>query len=222
MINEKIAVLKEDMMKYAYGVEEMTADSCKGIFKRKEEILRKVIEEDENIANKCEIEFDEACIDFIAKYQPVARNLRIIISLVKMSSILERMADHAVNIAQNGLFLIKQPEVKSYVDFPKMSALTVQMLKNSIKSFVDEDTNLAKNVLLQDNEIDAFKFCITKKLSLIMSQDAKMVEACLKLISIVSNLERIADLATNICEDTIYLAQGIVVKHSSNPFSRFV
>jgi phosphate transport system protein len=213
MINEKIAVLKKNIVKYSQHVEQMVVKSCTGIFEGNDELLREVVEKSECIANKYEIEFDEICIDYIAQYQPIAKNLRILISVVKMSSILERMADHAVNIAEIGFFLILQPQIKPFADLPKMSVVTTQMLRDSINSFVNENANLAQEALKRDNEIDDFKLRITNKLINIMEKDSNTVSRAVKLINIAANLERIADLATNICECSIYLSQGLDVKH---------
>lgn len=213
MFSEKIVLLKKGMIDYAEHVERMLVKSLDGTMNRNEEILHNVIDKEEYIANKYEIEFDEICINYIAQYQPVGKNLRMIISAIKMSNDLERMADHAVNIAQSGLFLIVHPFIKPFVDIPKMSECTVTMLQESIKSFVNEDICLAKKVLENDNEVDNLKIKVVDELTLIMRDEPKTVSRALKLINIASNLERIADLATNICEDVIYLADGIVVKH---------
>lgn len=214
MFSEKVALLKKGIIDYAELVEKMLVKSLEGTMDRNEVILHNVIDKDEPVANKYEIEFDEICISYIAKYQPVGKSLRMIVSAIKMSNDLERMADHAVNIAQNGLFLISHPFVKPFVDIPKMSAATICMLKDSIKSFVNEDICLAKKVLENDTEIDSFKIKIVDELTFIMSNERKTVSRALKLINIASNLERVADLATNICEDVIYLTDGTMVKHN--------
>ena len=213
MFQEKIDLLKKGIIDYAEHVERMLVKSLDGTINRNEEILHNVIDKEEAVANKYEIEFDEICINYIAQYQLVGKNLRIIISAIKMSNDLERMADHAVNIAQNCLFLISHPFIKPFIDIPKMSAVTVGMLRDSIRSFVNEDICLAKKVLENDNEADSLKAKVIDELTLIMSNDPKTVSRALKLINIASNLERVADLTTNICEDVIYLTEGIVVKH---------
>ncbi|MDR1195821.1 MAG: phosphate signaling complex protein PhoU [Endomicrobium sp.] len=214
MFSEKIVLLKKGIIDYAEHVERMIVESLERTMKRDEAVLHNIIEKEEAVANKYEIEFDETCVNYIARYQPVGKNLRMIISAIKMSNDLERMADHAVNIAQNGLFLISHPFVKPFVDIPKMSECTVGMLRESIKSFVTEDICLAKKVLEDDNVVDSFKIKVVDELTSIMSDEHKTVGRALRLINIASNLERIADLATNICEDVIYLADGVVVKHN--------
>jgi len=213
MFNEKIVLLKKRIIDYAEYVEKMAVKSLEGTVNRNENILHEVIDKDEPVANRYETDFDEICIGYIAQYQPVGKNLRMIISAIKMSNDLERMADHAVNIAQSGLFLISRPFIKPFVDIPKMGEAAVGMLKDSIKSFVNEDVCLAKKVLERDSEVDSLKVRVIDELTLFMEDDRKTVSRALKLITIASNLERIADLATNVCEDVIYLAEGVVVKH---------
>ena len=216
MFQEKILFLKKGIIDYAEHVEKMVSKSIEGSINRNEYLLHEVIDKDETVANKYEMEFDEISVDYIARYQPVTKNLRIIISAIKMSNDLERMADHAVNISQNGLFIIAHPFIKPFVDIPKMSELTMNMLKDSIRAFVNEDICLAKDVLKKDEEIDNLKVRVVEEVSEFMQKDGKTVQRGLKLINIASNLERIADLATNICEDVIYFSEGEVVKHKNH------
>ncbi len=216
MFAEKIMLLKKGIIDYAEHVEKMVVKSLEGTINRNEKLLHDVIDKDETVANRYEIEFDETCINYIAQYQPVTKNLRMIISAIKMSNDLERMADHAVNISQNGLFLISKPFIKPFVDIPKMSELTLSMLKESIRAFVDEDICLAKKVLEQDTEADNLKIRVVEELTVFMEKDCKTVDRSLRLINIAANLERIADLATNICEDIIYMTEGLVIKHKND------
>ncbi|MDR1695100.1 MAG: phosphate signaling complex protein PhoU [Endomicrobium sp.] len=213
MFQEKILFLKKSIADYAEHVEKMVAKSIEGTVNRNEYLLHEVIDKDEAAANKYETEFDEISVDYIARYQPVTKNLRMLISAIKMSNDLERMADHAVNISQNGLFIIAHPFIKPFADIPKMSELTMSMLKNSIRAFVNEDICLAKDVVKKDEEIDTLKVFIVEELTELMQKNEKTVPGGLKLINIASNLERIADLATNICEDAIYLSDGEIIKH---------
>lgn len=215
MFSEKVVLLKKGIINYAEHVEKMVLKSMEGILERKEALLHDVICNDEHISNKYEIDFDETCISYIAQYQPVAKNLRVAISAIKMSNDLERMADHSVNIAQSGLFLISRPFIKPFIDMPKMNALTAKMIEDSIQAFVNEDIELAKSVLENDNQIDALKAQIIEELSELIEKNPKTTTTALKLINITSNLERIADLSTNICEDVIYMAEGTVLKHKN-------
>ncbi|MDR1941046.1 MAG: phosphate signaling complex protein PhoU [Endomicrobium sp.] len=213
MLHEKILLLKRGISDYSEFVEKMIEKSLCGFLNRNENALHDIIDKDEAVANKYEIEFDEICVNYIAQYQPVTKNLRMIISAVKINNDLERIADHCVNIAQNALFVIGRPFITDMSDISAMGELTVKMFKNSIKAFIDEDLTAAKSVLESDNDADALKIRITDELSALAQKDSKTVERSLKLINIAANLERIADLSTNICEDVIYWFEGEVIKH---------
>jgi len=215
MLDEKILNLKKRLITYSTHVEIMLEKSISGLLERNEEKLKEVLEVLEPAANKYELEFDENCINAIAQYQPVSKNLRILISIIKISNDLERVADHAVNIAGHGLPLIMKPQVKELIDIPKMAKLVIMMMKQSIESFVDENVELAEKVCKQDDIVDELNITIKKDLAALMRSDSNVVNRSLRLISISANLERVADLATNICEDVIYLAKGINIKHGS-------
>jgi len=215
MLDEKILNLKKRLITYSNHVEIMLEKSISGLLERNEEKLKEVLEVLEPAANKYELEFDENCINAIAQYQPVSKNLRILISIIKISNDLERVADHAVNIAGHGLPLIMKPQVKELIDIPRMTKIVREMMKEAIESFVDENVELAEKVCKQDDIVDELNITIKKDLAALMRSDSNVVNRSLRLISISANLERVADLATNICEDVIYLAKGINIKHGS-------
>jgi phosphate transport system protein len=133
--------------------------------------------------------------------------------ILSISTSLERMADHAVTISESGLFLIGQPQVKPLMDIPRMSEVTISMLKNSIDSFVNEDAAMAMAVCERDNIVDALRTQVIRELVSYMISDPITIERALHLMKVTSNMERIADLATNICEDVIYMVEGRVIKH---------
>lgn len=213
MLEERLVGLKKEFVDYASLVESMVEKSIRGLLGKEKSILIEVLEKDEPKANNYEIMMDELCTNLIAQYQPKAKGLRTIIMILKMSNDLERMGDHAVNIAESSLFLIERPNVKPMIDIPKMGGITIQMLADSIKSFINEDPILAKNVCLSDNIVDGLKDKIVLELSRIMSSDRSTIERSLHLLRISGNLERIADLATNICEDVMFMVEGKVIKH---------
>lgn len=215
MLDEKILNLKKRLITYSNHVEIMLEKSISGLLERNEEKLKEVFEDLESAANKYELEFDENCINAIAKYQPVSKNLRILISIIKISNDLERVADHAVNIARQGLHLIIKPQVKELIDIPKMTQIVREMMKDAIESFVDENVELAEKICKQDDIVDELNITIKKDLAVLMKSDPNVINRSLRLILISINLERIADLTTNICEGVIYLAKGINIKHGS-------
>jgi phosphate transport system protein len=130
-----------------------------------------------------------------------------------MNNDLERMGDHAVNISQSGLFLISKPQVKPLLDIPRMAEEVSKMLEDSLKSFVNEDAALAKSVCERDDIIDDYRDQIVRELITYMVSDPSTIERALHLIRIAGNLERIADLTTNICEDVIFMVKGELMKH---------
>ena len=133
--------------------------------------------------------------------------------ILKMNNDLERIGDLAVNIAESSLFLMGKPPVKPLIDLPRMAEEVMLMLRNSILAFINEDTELAIEVCKHDDMVDALRDQIYRELITYMMSDPSTIERALHLMRISRNLERIADLATNICEDAIYTAEGKVIKH---------
>lgn len=213
MLKEKIISLKKELIEYATMVEKMIEKSIEGLLKREDKVLRNLIEVEEPKANEMEIQLDEICTNIIAQYEPRAGDLRTVLMILKMNNDLERMADHAVNIAQSSLFLIERPPVKPLIDLPTMAQLAMKMLRDSINSFINENSNLAKSVCQIDDRVDNLRDQILRELITYMSADPSTIERSLHLLRISTNLERIADLSTNICEDVIFMVDGRVIKH---------
>jgi len=213
MITEKIHELSKKVIKQAGMVEKMIKDSIDSLINRDREKAIKVIEIYEPRVNYTEIEIDEMVTNLIALYQPEAKHLRTILMILKMNNDLERIGDLAVNIAESSLFLMEKPPVKPLIDLPRMAEEVMLMLRNSILAFINEDTELAIEVCKHDDMVDALRDQIYRELITYMMSDPSTIERALHLMRISRNLERIADLATNICEDAIYTAEGKVIKH---------
>lgn len=214
MLEEKqMTQLKRILIENATLVEGMIEKSVNGLRDTDINILHTVIEVDEPKANDYEIAIDELCVTTIARYQPNTKALRTILMALNISSGLERMADHAVTIAESGLYLIEQPLVKPLLDIPRMGEITIGMLKDAITAFIDENPDLALKVCERDSTVDGLRNQIVRELVSFMIEDPKTIERALQLSKIASNLERIADLATNIGEDVIYMVKGTVIKH---------
>lgn len=213
MLAERLTNIKKKLIDYAILVENMIDKSLDGLLEREKESLVEVIEKDEIRSNKFELELDEMCIACIAQFEPKARDLRTILMVMKINNDLERIADHAVNIAESGLFLIERPPVKPLMDIPRMAQIAVKMLKDSISAFINEDAELAYNVSIRDNDVDALRDQIVRELVTFMSSAPATIERAFQLMRISNNLERISDLSTNISEDIIFMVQGKVIKH---------
>jgi phosphate transport system protein len=213
MLEQEITSLKKRLFEYAGLVENMIDKSIKGLLKKDKGLLDEVAEEDESRANDTEIELDDLCITLIAKYQPTAKDLRIIMMIAQMNNDLERMADLAVNIVESSLFLIERPPVKPLIDIPKMAEIAIKMLKDSIDSFTLEDPKLARSVCERDEIMDDLKDQVFRELITHMMSNPSVIERSMHLIRVSNSLERIADLSTNICEDVIFIVEGKVIKH---------
>jgi phosphate transport system protein len=213
ILETKVAELKEKLLAMAAHVEGMVATSIQALVKRQTTLAEKVINETEVTVNQLEIEIEDLAINLIALYQPEATNLRTITMVIKINNDLERIGDHAVNIAEAALFLIPRPPVKPLIDLPRMAEETIKMLHDSLDAFTRGDATLARDVCVRDSVVDSLKDQINRELITYMTSDATTIDRALKLMLISLNLERIADLATNISEDVIYAATGEVIKH---------
>ena len=213
MLSERITNVKKKLIEYAGLVEKMIENTLDGLLEKERESLVEVIEKDEAKANRFELELDDLCIFSIAQFQPKAKDLRTILMVLKINNDLERIADHAVNIAESALFLIERPSMKPLIDIPRMAQIAVKMLKDSITAFINEDVELAHDVVIRDNGVDALRDQILRELVTFMSSEPSTIERAFQLIRISTNLERISDLSTNICEDIIFMVLGKVIKH---------
>lgn len=215
MLKQELKNLHKKFLEETYVTNEMIEKSIKGLLQRKEKLLNEVIENDEPRVNEMEVDIDKTCIKLIALYQPTARDLREIMMIFKISDDLERMADHAVNIADSAKYLIKVPEIKPLVDIPKMAEITQNMLTDCIHSFVERNSDLAYDVCKRDDAVDELRDQILRELIEIMRKESSSVQSAMHLIRISKNLERIADLTTNIAEDVVYIETGKLIKHKS-------
>jgi phosphate transport system protein len=210
--DEELDLLKQKLVFMASMAESMIYKAVKSLTERKESLFAEVNQEEEKV-NLLQIEIDELCLNLLALKQPMATDLRFITSAMKINSELERIADMAVNITQRAADLIKQPQLKPYIDIPRMADLAQTMVKDSLDSFVRQDAELARSILTRDDEIDLLKDQIFRELLTFMISDNTSIPRALDLILVSRHLERIGDHATNIAEDVIYLVQGKDIRH---------
>lgn len=183
--------------------------------KGRDEALARQVLSDEAIVNAMEIEVDEQATRLLALHQPVACDLRYLTAALKINTDLERIGDLATTIARRSLSLLQSPPVKPLVDIPLMAHLVQAMLAQSMRAFVDRDEALAREVLLADDAVDSLRDTVTRDLIELMKREPDTVERGVDLIFIVRSLERIADHATNIAEDVLFLVRGVDVRHTS-------
>jgi phosphate transport system protein len=213
MLEEKMIALRKELIEYATHVEGMIDKSITGLLRKDSALLNDVIEKDEPKANEWEITIEEIGTTMIAQYEPRAKDLRTILMVMKMNNDLERVGDHAVNIAECSLYLIERPPLKPLLDIPRMAEEAVGMLKDAIESFIKEDALLAAMVCERDNIVDNLGQQILRELITFMGADPTTIERSMRLLNIARNLERIGDLSTNISEDVIFMVEGRVIKH---------
>ncbi len=204
--------LKTNLIKMCSIVEDAIGSAIKAVLDGDKELAQRVISGDQRV-NSLELEIDNAIIDLLALQQPVAVDLRFILAAQKINNDLERIGDHAVNIAESALMLIKTPIQEPLLEIPKMAEIAQTMLRNAIEGFICSDPQLGKTVLAQDDIIDELNKKMVGDVIQLMKTEKNLIDGGLELIRVSRNLERVADLATNIAEDVIFIAQARVVKH---------
>ncbi|MCF7793691.1 MAG: phosphate signaling complex protein PhoU [Candidatus Cloacimonetes bacterium] len=215
MLLKQIQELKKSIIEQANKVEKMIQLSMAGLLERDEKKLAEVFDLEDEI-NKRELEIEEEATTLIALQKPEAKNLRIILMIIAMNNDLERMGDLAVNITKRAQYLIQKPFIKKLINIPSMAEETLKMLKNTITAFVDENVVLAKQVCIDDDIVDDLKEQIYRVLITYMMDNPGNIKRAFNINNISQNLERIADLSTNIAEETIYMAEGTVIKHKTD------
>ncbi len=209
---EQLEHLRRRLILFGAEVEKQIAAAVEALTEGSAIKARAVIAADELI-DRTEVEIEEEAIQLFALQQPVAVDLRLLIGALKINNDLERIGDHAVNIAEGAERISGMKPVKPFVDLPHMAEIAMSMLKNALDSFVNRDTSLANDVIRKDDVLDEKNQSIIRELLTYMAETPSLISYCLELISVSKNLERVGDLATNIAEDTIYIAQAKVVKH---------
>jgi phosphate transport system protein len=204
--------LKERLLQMAGLAEHAVHQAVQSVFQKSEALANRVLEEEAGI-NELQIEIDDRAMQLVALQAPMAVDLRFIFSASRINSDLERIGDQAVNIAQSALRILRHPQVKPYVDLPRMSELAEGMVRDSLNSLVRGDAELAKSVLTRDDEVDHLRDQIFRELLTYMMENSAVVFPAFELILITKNLERIGDHATNIAEDVIYMVVGRDVRH---------
>ena len=195
------------------AVAETMIDKVIGELVSRDESIGQEIPALENEINGLQIQIDEDAMTLLATHQPVAVDLRFIVSTSKVNGELERIGDLVINITENVHTLVRQPALKPLVDIPRMAELSRKMVRDSLEAFVREDIQLAQSVIESDDAVDALKEQIIRELLTYMMASPSAIERAMALIFIARHLERIADHATNIAQDVIYLVQARDVRH---------
>jgi phosphate transport system protein len=219
IFDEELKALREKVLKLGSMVEDAVRDSVRALVDRDSELAKEVVKRD-HLINALDVGIDEECVRLIALRQPMARDLRLITTTMKITTDLERMGDLAVNIAERAIELNEEPQLKPFVHIPKMAEITQSMVRDTLDAFVAGCSRLPYEVIKRDDEVDDLTVKNFEELLGFMIQDPKIIPLAVKRTYIAKYLERIADHATNIAEMTIYMCKGKMIRHteiSDNP-----
>ena len=204
--------LKERLLWMGSLAERSVHQAVHAVLNSDEQLAQRVLDE-ENAINEMQIELDDRVLHLLALQQLMAADLRFVLAVSRINNDLERIGDQAVNIAQSAQRILRHPRVKPYVDLPKMSDLAETMVRDALDAVVRRDVDLAQKVLASDDQVDNLRDQIFRELLTYMMGDSAVVFPAFELILVAKNLERIADHATNIAEDVIYMVAGSDVRH---------
>ncbi len=205
--DQELEQLRQGLLKMGKAVDGAIDDAVTSLAKQDIEQARRVMDFDD-VIDQMEIDIEDKCMVLIARQQPMARDLRVISTGLKITTDLERMGDHAYDIAKIALSMANQPLIKPLVDIPRMAQMSQKMLKDSLEAYTTLDIALAEQVCLNDDEVDNIYHQVFRELLTYMMEDPKTISQATQLIFVARYLERIADHATNIAEWTIYLVTG--------------
>ena len=210
--DDELKKLREDILYMGGLVEDQIQKSIKSLVERDTDLANIVIERDHEV-NRLDVDIDDLCIRLLALHQPAARDLRFITTGLKITTDLERIGDMAVNICERALELNEEPQLKPYIDIPRMARISERMIRESLDAFVREDTDLALKVCKDDDQVDQLNAQIFREVITFMIDDPHTINRAMKISSISKYLERIADHATNIAEIVIFMVKGKTIRH---------
>jgi len=208
----QLADIREMVLRMGGLAEQMTRRVIHALVQRDAGILAEVRAMESQV-NQLHVEIDEACLELIALRQPAAADLRFITAAMKIIVDMERIGDQAINIVERAESLLAVPPVKPLIDIPRMADIAQEMLKASLDAYVNGDDNLAYQTILKDDEVDQLKDQVFRELLTFMMSDPTTIPRAMDLILVSRHIERIADHATNICEDVIFMVKGKDVRH---------
>jgi phosphate transport system protein len=209
---QELAALREQLLLMGGRAEAITHKAIRALERRDGALADEVVADDYPI-DRLEIDIEERCVRLLALQQPMARDLRFITAALKISNDLERVGDHAVNIAEAAKELAGVAPLKPVVDIPRMELLATAMLRDALDAFVRRDTESARALCRRDDEVDQLNREIDQELLTFMREDPASILPALELILVARNLERVADLATNIAEEVVFISEARIIKH---------
>lgn len=213
IIDQQLERLRDKILLLGGSTETALSRAMESLVHRNSELAKKVLDEDK-IINAMEVEIDQLSIEIIALQQPAAHDLRFVISVAKITPILERIADHACNIAEAALVLNNEPPMEKYEDFSKMAQTVAEMLRSALDAFTTEDAAVSRQVIERDKEIDKSYHHVFNELLEMMIENPSTTTSAAHLLFVAKHLERIGDYVKDICEHNVYLREAAIIKHS--------
>ena len=210
----ELEALQEQVLLMGGRVESIIQKSISALERRDPALARQVIVDDV-VIDRMENEIDERCLRLLALQQPLAGDLRFITGALKISNDLERVGDHAVNIAGGADRLAGLPPLKPLVDIPRLATLATGMLREALNAFVRHDAEAARQICRRDDAVDALNRQLFRELISFMIEDPSTITRAMELILVARNLERVADLATNVAEEVVFIAEARIIKHNA-------
>jgi len=214
--DQELADLRTEILRMGTLVERQIESSIQALVDRDAHLASSVIERDV-LVNGMDVEIDETCIRLLALQSPAAGDLRFITTAMKISTELERMSDLAENISERAIELNEEPQLKPYIDIPRMSNWTMRMVRECLEAFVRSDATLARKVCADDDFVDDLTHQLFRELLSFMIENPGTISRAIRLTFIGKYLERIADHATNVAELVIYMVEGKIIRHTSQP-----
>ncbi len=212
LIKPRLEEIRDRLIKMAELADTMLENAVKAIIEHDKSYL-KIVEELEEEVDRMEVENESFIITTIARFQPEAKYLRMLVMDLFVNRDLERIGDHAENIKEQAERIIEKPKLKEYIDLPKMTEITLGMVRDAVKSLETLDTELARDVIQRDDQVDELNEKIIKELYKYMVEDPEKIKVGIRLITVASNVERVADIATNLAEEVIYMKEGKMLRH---------
>lgn len=213
LIEENLTRLRDKLLVMGGAAEKAIMLSMRAIIERDSDLAERVIREDDAI-DQMELDIDQMCVDILVLKQPAASDLRFVVSVARAAPIVERIADHAVNIAKHAIALNDEPAIQMNVDLSGMAKVVQEMLIDGLDAFTSGDPERARETIARDDEVDSSYDFLYAQVIEVMTRDSSTVARGAQWLSVLKHLERIADYVTNICEQVVYMARGQVIKHT--------
>lgn len=215
LLDQQLDLLRDKILLLGGKTEAALHRAMQSLTQRDSELAKQVLEED-SIIDRMELEIDRLSVEILALRQPAAHDLRFVISVAKITPILERIADHAGSIADAALILNNEPQLKNYIDLPHMAAVAAEMLRTALDAFTSEDSMVSREVIKRDAEIDEAYHRVFNELLEIMIVNPQSTTSAAHLLFVAKHLERIGDYVKDICELNVYLREAAFIKHSQS------